>query len=675
MHHVGLFLLVMALGGARFATAQETVPLLIQSFPDQPLAPGGAAVTIDARNFFGAPGFKAGAELVQFDTVFGRFNVELRRDAAPLHVASFLAYVEASAYANSVVHRAAALAGTPISIIQGGAYRNPPNVVEISRRPPVPLEYNLPHLRGTLAAARGADVDSATSEWFINVRDNSTLLGPANAGGYTVFGRVLGSGMGVVDQMAALPRINGGAGLAELPVRNYSGGPLAAANFVVINSIQAATLFPIGDGASVLELTVENSAPAVVGTLLSGSTLTLTPLAPGNAVITIRVFDPQGNAAFGRFNVTIPATAPVFSTQPDSQVMSPGSTVVFRANVEGAAGLRWAYNGATIVDESDAVLVLSNVNAAQAGRYTVTATNALGEVTSRAATLTVREVAPMNRGRLANLSILTNAGGDAGVLTMGAVVGPFDAPGALPVVVRAVGPALAPAPFNVPGVLSDPVLTLFSAQSTTPLETNDDWGGGPATAAAFTAVGAFSLPDTSRDAALVRPAPGVSVGGYTVQISGKGSASGRVLAEIYDAAGSNRTSAAPRLINVSTLAQVAVGADLAAGFVIVGETARTVLIRGVGPSLARLGVSGVMPDPRLELYNNDTGQRIGGNDDWAGALEVSATGGAVGAFALLGGTSKDAALLVTLSPGAYSARISGGAGPGGTVIVEVYEVP
>lgn len=669
------FWLVMALGVARFAAAQESVPQLRQPFPDQPLAPGGAAVTIDLRNFFGVPALQAGAELVQFDTVFGRFNVELRRDTAPRQVANFLSYVEAGAYANSVVHRAASLEGSLISIIQGGAYRNPPNVVEVPRRPPVSLEYNLPNLRGTLAAARGSAADSATSEWFINIRDNSTLLGPANAGGYTVFGRVLGDGMGVVDQIAALPRIDAGAGLGELPVRDYTGGSLTAANFVVINRIQSAPLFPIGDGVSALELAVENSAPAVVDTVLSGSTLTLTPLAPGSAVITTRVVDPQGNAAVGRFNVTIPATAPVFSVQPESQVMSPGSTVVFRANVAGAARLRWEREGETIADETGAVLVLANVNAAQAGRYTVTAANALGEVTSRAATLTVRNVGPGNRGRLANLSILTTAGGEAGVLTVGAVVGPFDALGALPLVVRAVGPTLAAAPFNVPGVLTDPVLTLFSADRATSPETNDDWGGGAVAAAAFAGVGAFSLPESSRDAALVRPLPGVSVGGYTVQVSGNGNARGLVLAEIYDAAGTNRLTSAPRLINVSTLAHVPAGTDLAAGFVIGGETARTVLIRGVGPSLSRLGVNGVMSDPQLELYNNETGQRIGGNDDWAGALEVSAIGDAVGAFALLGGTSKDAAVLVTLPPGAYSARISGGSGPGGTVIVEVYEVP
>lgn len=659
------------------ASAQDTTPRLLQSFPDQPLAPGGAAVTLDVRNFMGVSGLRPSSELVQFETNLGRFYVELLPEAAPRHVANFLAYVEAGAYANSVVHRASTLGGDLVAIVQGGGYRNPPDVVQVPLRPAVALESNLPNVRGTLAAARGSDSDSATSEWFFNVRDNSSLLGPsAGAGGYSAFGRVLGNGLTIVDQIAALPRRDIGGGLTEVPARNLNGGPLVAENFIVVNSVQRASLFPIGAGPTLLELTVENSASAVVETLLSGSTLTLTPLAPGNAQIAVRALDSQGNAAVGRFNVTIPATVPAFAMQPNSQVVAAGSTVVLRANVTGAAMLQWELNDESVPDATSDVLVLNRVAAAQAGRYRLTATNALGETTSSAATLTVREVSPVERGRLVNLSILTNAGGEAGLLTVGAVVGPFDAQDTLPLVVRAVGPTLAAAPFNISGALADPSLTFFSARSSAPLDTNDDWGGGAATQASFSGVGAFPLAENSRDAALVRALPGVSVGGYTVQISGSGGgARGLVLAELYDAAGASRTPSSPRLINVSTLAQVATGADLAAGFVIAGQTARTVLIRGVGPSLMRLGVNGVMPDPRLDVYNNDTGQRIGGNEDWAGALEVSTAGEAVGAFALLGGTSKDAAFLVTLAPGAYSARISGGAGAGGMVIVEVYEVP
>ncbi len=211
--------------------------------------------------------------------------------------------------------------------------------------------------------------------------------------------------------------------------------------------------------------------------------------------------------------------------------------------------------------------------------------------------------------------------------------------------------------------------------STTPIESNDNWGGGATLAAAFQAVGAFALPAASLDSAIVRATPGAAAGGYTVQVTGKGDASGTVIAEMYDASGAARTATTPRLINLSTRAQIDAGADLAVGFVLGGQGARTVLVRGVGPSLAAFGVTGVMEDPRLELFNNNTGLRVIANDDWSGDSQLAEAAASVGAFALTGAASKDAVLLVTLPPGPYSARIRGVNNAGGAALVEVYEVP
>jgi hypothetical protein len=258
---------------------------------------------------------------------------------------------------------------------------------------------------------------------------------------------------------------------------------------------------------------------------------------------------------------------------------------------------------------------------------------------------------------------------------MGAFVGGGSPGTALPLVIRAVGPTLSQPPFNVPGVLPDPVMTVYAAGSSAPLDTNDNWGGSTALAEAFQSVAAFALPAASLDSAIARTSPGVAVGGYTVQVTGKGDASGSVIAEIYDAMGTARTVTTPRLINLSTRTEIANGADLAVGFVLGGQSARTVLVRGVGPSLSQFQITGVMADPRLELFSNATGQRIAGNDDWAGNTEIANASAAVGAFALTGETSKDAVLLVTLPPGPYSARLTGANGAGGAAIVEVYEVP
>lgn len=655
--------------------AQSSVPVLAQPIPSQTLAPGGPAVTIDARNHFTLPGV-VGTQFVRYETVLGRFAVELRDDMAPRHVANFLSYVRANAYVNSFIHRSAVLEPGAISIVQGGgyAYRLPFEVFPIAKLSPVALEYNLANARGTLAAARTSDVNSATSEWFFNVRDNSNVLNQTNGGGYTVFGRVLGTGMTVVDAIAAARVFDFQIPFREIPLRNYTSGDPTAANLIVITAITPATLFPTGGGTSVLDLVVQNSAPTVVSTVLSGSTLTMTPLSPGTANLTLRATDANGNTAAATFAVSVAAVAPVFTAQPMAQTIAAGSTVVFNAPATAAATYRWERNGSVIAGATTGTLVINNASAADAGTYVAFASNSVGNITSNPAPLAVVAADSVNVPRLVNLSILTTAGAGARILTMGAFVGPGDARGELPLVIRGVGPTLAQPPFNVGGVLADPVMNFFAAGSVNPIESNDNWGGSASLAAAFSAVAAFPLPTGSLDSAIVRTSPGVATGGYTVQVTGKGNASGTVIAEMYDAAGSARTATTPRLVNLSTRAEIDAGADLAVGFVLGGQAARTVLVRGVGPSLAAFGVTGVMADPRLELFNNDTGQRIAGNDDWAGSLEIATAAASVGAFTLAGPASKDAVLLVTLPPGPYSARISGAGGAGGAALVEVYEV-
>ncbi len=670
----GFFVVIFLAAAA--ARAQSGVPVLAQPLPGQTLAPGGPAVTIDLRNHFSVPGV-VGTQFARFDTVFGRFSVELRDDVAPRHVANFLSYARSSAYVNSFIHRSAALdTSGSVSIVQGGgyAYRLPFEVVPVAKQSPVPLEYNLANARGTLAAARTSDINSATSEWFFNVRDNSTVLNQANGGGYTVFGRVLGNGMVVVDAMAAVQRYNAGSPFNEVPLRNYTSGDPTAANLVIINAVTPATLFPTGGGASVLDLSVQGSAPAVVSTVLSGSTLTITPVASGTANIIVRATDIHGASAEGTFTVTVATVMPVFTSQPASQTMAAGSTVVFNAPALGAATYRWERNGAVIAGATAGTLVIANSSAADEGTYAAFAINSLGTVASQTARLTVVAADPVDVPRLVNLSILTPAGAGERILTMGAFIGPGGTTGALPLVIRGVGPTLAQAPFNVSGVLADPVMNFYAAGGTSPLESNDNWGGGETLRAAFQSVGAFALPAASLDSAIVRTSPGAATGGYTVQVLGKGAAIGTVIAEMYDAAGSGRTATTPRLINLSTRAQIDPNTDLAVGFVLGGQAARTVLVRGVGPSLSAFGVTGVMADPRLELFNNSTGQRLLANDDWAGSLEIATAAASVGAFALAGPASKDAVLLVTLPPGPYSARLSGAGGAGGAALVEVYEV-
>ena len=411
--------------------------------------------------------------------------------------------------------------------------------------------------------------------------------------------------------------------------------------------------------------------PAAVGV-----SFTLTNVQLGQAgAYSVAATNSAGTTVSESAILTVNSTAvgsPAFTTLPTASVtVGIGSTVVFNSTATGATAYRWQRNNANLLNATSANLVVPNAGALDAGTYRVIATNSAGSTTSRDATLIVNPVATTDLGRLVNLSILTTAGPGAKVLTVGAVVGPLNFSGSLPLLIRAVGPTLNTA-FGIGGVLADPVLTLNAAGVAAPIANNDNWGGGAPLNAAFAAVGAFALPANSLDSsALSNAAPG----GYTVQVTGKADTSGLVIAEIYDHS-TGRTATSPRLINLSSLTQIDAGANLAVGFVLRGSTARTVLVRGIGPSLGTIfGLGGVMSDPKLELFNNDTGSKITENDNWGGDAQLMDAAASVGAFALADTATKDAVLLVTLAPGAYSARVSGVGSSAGTAIVEVYELP
>jgi sugar lactone lactonase YvrE len=239
--------------------------------------------------------------------------------------------------------------------------------------------------------------------------------------------------------------------------------------------------------------------------------------------------------------------------------------------------------------------------------------------------------------------------------------------------VRAIGPALGQ--FGVNGTLPNPQLKIFSGSQL--VAENEDWSDTPAMRALCDRVGAFQLPAGSRDAAaLVTLAPGA----YTAQVVANGG-DGVALVEVYDA---ESTQAGTQLVNLSTRGFVDTGDGvLVAGFVVTGDAPKRVLVRGVGPALAGFGVTGALADSVLRVYNGTT--LVAQNDDWsspqavsggatpATGAEIAAAASGAGAFALPSG-SKDAAIMVTLPPGAYSAVVSGGGGATGAGLVEVYEL-
>jgi hypothetical protein len=177
------------------------------------------------------------------------------------------------------------------------------------------------------------------------------------------------------------------------------------------------------------------------------------------------------------------------------------------------------------------------------------------------------------------------------------------------------------------------------------------------------------LAEGSADAALrVALAPG----NYTAVLSDASGRGGAGLVEIYEA---DQTT--DRLVNLSTRSFVGPEASVAiAGLVVRGEKPARYLVRAVGPGLAGFGVGGVLNDPVLML-TTAAGATMATNDNWgtaATAGEIGAVTARVGGFPLAA-NSRDAALLVTLAPGSFTALVSGAGGTSGVVLVEVFEVP
>src|SRR5688572_10122540 len=141
------------------------------------------------------------AQKVKLATSMGDIVIELEAAKAPKTVDNFLKYVEAGHYNGTIFHRV-----IPNFMIQGGGMT--PDMKEKATRPPIPLEAKngLANARGTVAMARTMDPNSATAQFFINVKDNAFLNADQSrdGNGYAVFGKVV-AGMDVVDKIRNVP--------------------------------------------------------------------------------------------------------------------------------------------------------------------------------------------------------------------------------------------------------------------------------------------------------------------------------------------------------------------------------------------------------------------------------------------------------------------------------------
>ena len=258
------------------------------------------------------------------------------------------------------------------------------------------------------------------------------------------------------------------------------------------------------------------------------------------------------------------------------------------------------------------------------------------------------------------------------------IMGFVYAGGGKPTLVRGVGPGLLNdgAGLTAAQILADPKLTLHELQPAgfTEFATNDNWDGSDELRTRMHALGMGALEANSKDAALL-VTPALTI--CTAQVSGVGNTTGIALAETYDADFQDNTR---RLTALSIRNQVGTGAaQLIVGFVIEGTAPKTVLLRGVGPGLVpAVAESAVLANPTLQLNKLDraTGDWtvVGSNDDWGGAPTLATAMRAAGMGELAPG-SADAALLLDLAPGIYTAQLTGVDNTTGIALVEIYEAP
>ena len=232
------------------------------------------------------------AQTVRFHTTLGDIDVTLAPETTPLTVANFLDYVNNGGYTNSIFHRS-----VPGFVIQAGGYTLVGNgPVTSAQSAAVKSEYKTSNTRGTIAMAlsgnsSGTDINSATNQWFFNTVDNSGSLDTQK---FTVFGQVANdAGLAIMDKIAAVRPYDGLFDpFHQVPLINYNGGNVTAANYVLVKSIvklPAVTAAGFTDSASYVPNATAGIAPGelltIFGTDLGPSQLTTLTLT-GNGVVT-----------------------------------------------------------------------------------------------------------------------------------------------------------------------------------------------------------------------------------------------------------------------------------------------------------------------------------------------------------------------------------------------------
>lgn len=241
------------------------------------------------------------------------------------------------------------------------------------------------------------------------------------------------------------------------------------------------------------------------------------------------------------------------------------------------------------------------------------------------------------------------------------LIGGFIVTGTAPkdVVVRALGPWLSS--VGISDVLADPILELRGPDGSL-IATNDNWQDDPSQAAQLTALG-LALPHPNEAGLFATLQPNA----YTAVLAGKNNGTGVGLVEVYDMG----QTANAQMANISTRGLVQTGSNvMIGGFILGGSSDAHVVVRGIGPSLADLGLSPVLANPTLELHDGN-GALLTSNDNW---LEDPAQAEQLTASGLAPTHWQEAGIRALLPPGPFTAILAGQNGGSGIGLIEIYNL-
>ncbi|KDC50996.1 peptidylprolyl isomerase [Pseudoalteromonas fuliginea] len=180
-----------------------------------------------------AASFTSTATIVEMNTSQGVIEINLFDQQTPKTVENFLSYVQDDSYNETVIHRSVSN-----FVIQGGGFTFSDSLDAITTKPTVINEPVFSNVKGTIAMAKlSGDANSATSQWFFNITDNSAALDTQN-GGFTVFGQITAASQSTLDKIAALVHC-GETPVVDITAEQCSSNDvtISSANLVTIQSV------------------------------------------------------------------------------------------------------------------------------------------------------------------------------------------------------------------------------------------------------------------------------------------------------------------------------------------------------------------------------------------------------------------------------------------------------